>query len=185
MANAIDLSGKDVPIRCSSCCRCETMVHTMQALRSGYEDDMGRRAARRMHHNDCDYLSAGFLAVSYFDAIATISNRPSANPAAVSQVTVAVPASRETESYLPPYEKPNVYRQYRRTGCAIRPYAARPIRCVDSEIEGGEGPSVDPYAPGAETTLPVDSTPVGQFTDGGARKEIARHERQAKKLESR
>jgi hypothetical protein len=53
----------------------------------------------------------GFLAVSYFDPIATISNRPSANPATVSQVTVAVPASRERRSYVSPCQKANVYRQ--------------------------------------------------------------------------
>jgi hypothetical protein len=78
----------------------------------------------------------GFLAVSYLDPVVTISHRPSADSATVSQVTVAVPAIRERRSYVSPCQKANVYRQYRRTGSEVRPNAARAIRCVDSETEG-------------------------------------------------
>lgn len=39
--------------------------------------------------------------------------------------------------------------------------------------------------PGAETTSPVDSTPVGQFTNGGARKETTDMRDRLRKLESR
>jgi len=58
------------------------------------------------------------------------------------------------------------------------------LHTVESEIEGGEGLSIEPYTPepGTEKTSPVDSTPVGQFTNGAGRKAIARHEAQAKKV---
>ena len=57
------------------------------------------------------------------------------------------------------------------------------LHTVESEIEGGEGLSVEPYSPqpGTEKTSPVDSTPVGQFTNGVGRKQVAPYGKQAKK----
>jgi Mn-containing catalase len=58
------------------------------------------------------------------------------------------------------------------------------LTLVESEIEGGQGLDVAPYdpQPGTETTSPVDSTPVGAYTDGVAEKQAALHEKtQAKK----
>ncbi len=58
---------------------------------------------------------------------------------------------------------------------------------VQSEIKGGEGLDVKPYdpEPGTETTSPVDSTPVGEFTNGVGPKKAAANERAAKKLKAR
>jgi Mn-containing catalase len=43
---------------------------------------------------------------------------------------------------------------------------------VQSEVEGGKGLTVTPYdpEPGTETTSPFDSTPVGEYTNGGGSK---------------
>ena len=50
---------------------------------------------------------------------------------------------------------------------------------VESEIKGGEGLDVTPYdpKPGTEKTSPVDSTPVGQYTNGVGKKQSAMHEK--------
>jgi Mn-containing catalase len=50
---------------------------------------------------------------------------------------------------------------------------------VESEIKGGEGLDVTPYSPkpGTEITSPIDSTPVGQYTDGVGEKQAALHEK--------
>jgi Mn-containing catalase len=44
---------------------------------------------------------------------------------------------------------------------------------VQSKIKGGEGLNVTPYAlePGTEKASPVDSTPVGQWTNGIGKKQ--------------
>jgi Mn-containing catalase len=57
------------------------------------------------------------------------------------------------------------------------------LHTVESEIEGGEGLSVEPYTPepGTEKTSPADSTLVGQLTNGVGRKATARHETQSNK----
>src|ERR1700744_2301875 len=57
------------------------------------------------------------------------------------------------------------------------------LHTVESEIEGGEGLNVEPYSPqpGTEKPSPVDSPPVGQFTNGVGRKQVAPHGKQAKK----
>ena len=49
---------------------------------------------------------------------------------------------------------------------------------VESEIKGGEGLDVTPYTPkpGTEITSPIDSTPVGEYTDGVGEKQAALHE---------
>jgi Mn-containing catalase len=49
---------------------------------------------------------------------------------------------------------------------------------VQSEIKGGEGLTVTPYEPqpGTEVTSPIDSTPVGQWTNGVGEKQKALHE---------
>jgi manganese catalase len=46
---------------------------------------------------------------------------------------------------------------------------------VESEIKGGQGLDVAPYAPrpGTEVTSPIDSTPVGQYTNGVGKKQAA------------
>jgi Mn-containing catalase len=46
------------------------------------------------------------------------------------------------------------------------------LHLVESEVEGGVGLSVEPYdpEPGTEVTSPVDSTPVGAYTNGAKRK---------------
>src|SRR5271154_3207875 len=48
---------------------------------------------------------------------------------------------------------------------------------VESEIKGGQGLDVTPYTPqpGTEVTSPIDSTPVGQYTDGVGKKQSAIH----------
>jgi Mn-containing catalase len=53
------------------------------------------------------------------------------------------------------------------------------LTLVDSEIKGGEGLDVTPYEPrpGTETTSPIDSTPVGEYTDGVGAKQAALHEK--------
>jgi Mn-containing catalase len=50
---------------------------------------------------------------------------------------------------------------------------------VDSEIKNGEGLDVKPYdpEPGSERISPVDSTPVGEYTNGLGKKQAAMHER--------
>jgi Mn-containing catalase len=50
---------------------------------------------------------------------------------------------------------------------------------VESEIKGGEGLDVTPYdpKPGSETTSPIDSTPVGAFTNGVGKKQAAIHDK--------
>jgi Mn-containing catalase len=50
---------------------------------------------------------------------------------------------------------------------------------VESEIKGGEGLNVTPYnpKPGTEETSPIDSTPVGEFTNGVGAKQAALHEK--------
>jgi Mn-containing catalase len=55
------------------------------------------------------------------------------------------------------------------------------LHLVDSEMEGGEGLSVEPYdpEPGTETTSPVDSTPVGAYTNGAKAKNATKHKSDA------
>ena len=50
---------------------------------------------------------------------------------------------------------------------------------VQSEIKGGNGLDVTPYdpQPGSQQPSPIDSTPVGQFTNGVGEKQAAIHER--------
>jgi Mn-containing catalase len=50
---------------------------------------------------------------------------------------------------------------------------------VESEIKGGSGLDVTPYdpKPGTEDTSPIDSTPVGEFTNGIGAKQAALHEK--------
>src|SRR3984957_13618261 len=50
---------------------------------------------------------------------------------------------------------------------------------VESEVKGGSGLDVTPYdpKPGTEATSPVDSTPVGEFTNGVGKKQAALHEK--------
>jgi Mn-containing catalase len=50
---------------------------------------------------------------------------------------------------------------------------------VESEIKGGEGLDVTPYAPkpGTEKTSPIDSTPVGEYTNGAGAKQAAIHDK--------
>jgi manganese catalase len=61
------------------------------------------------------------------------------------------------------------------------------LHLVESELKGGKGLSVSPYdpKPGTETTSPVDSTPVGEFTNGAGKKQATAHERAAKKLQEK
>ena len=58
------------------------------------------------------------------------------------------------------------------------------LHTVQSEIKGGEGLNVTPYEPqpGTEKTSPIDSTPVGEWTNGVGAKQKALHE--AKKKEA-
>jgi Mn-containing catalase len=48
-----------------------------------------------------------------------------------------------------------------------------------SEVKGGEGLYVEPYdpRPGTEKTSPIDSTPVGEFTNGVGKKQAAIHDK--------
>ena len=50
---------------------------------------------------------------------------------------------------------------------------------VESEIKGGEGLDVTPYTPqpGTEKTSPIDSTPVGEYTNGAGKKQAAIHDK--------
>jgi Mn-containing catalase len=50
---------------------------------------------------------------------------------------------------------------------------------VESEIKGGEGLDVEPFdpQPGTEATSPVDSTPVGEYTNGVGKKQAAIHDK--------
>jgi len=50
---------------------------------------------------------------------------------------------------------------------------------VESEVKGGEGLDVEPYdpQPGTEKTSPIDSTPVGEFTNGVGKKQAAIHDK--------
>lgn len=52
------------------------------------------------------------------------------------------------------------------------------MTAVESEIKGGEGLDVTPYdpKPGTETTSPIDSTPVGEYTGEVGRKQAAIHD---------
>jgi Mn-containing catalase len=56
---------------------------------------------------------------------------------------------------------------------------------VESEIKGGEGLDVTPYdpKPGTEQTSPIDSTPVGEFTNGVGAKQAALHDKAIAKAE--
>jgi len=53
------------------------------------------------------------------------------------------------------------------------------LATVESEIKGGEGLDVTPYdpKPGTETTSSIDSTPVGQYTNGVGQKQAKLHEK--------
>jgi Mn-containing catalase len=46
------------------------------------------------------------------------------------------------------------------------------LALVESEVKGGEGLEVTPYdpKPGTEATSPMDSTPIGEYTDGANKK---------------
>jgi Mn-containing catalase len=54
--------------------------------------------------------------------------------------------------------------------------AGNGLHLVESEVEGGEGLNTKPYdpEPGTEVTSPVDSTPVGAYTNGAKRKDEAK-----------
>ncbi len=56
---------------------------------------------------------------------------------------------------------------------------------VESEIKGGEGLDVTPYdpQPGTEVTSPIDSTPVGQWTNGVGKKQAALHDKAQQQAE--
>jgi Mn-containing catalase len=53
------------------------------------------------------------------------------------------------------------------------------LATVESEIKGGKGLDVTPYDPhpGTEMTSPIDSTPVGQYTNGVGQKQANLHEK--------
>jgi Mn-containing catalase len=61
------------------------------------------------------------------------------------------------------------------------------LHIVQSEIKGGEGLEVRPYdpKPGTEKTSPVDSSPVGEFTNGVGEKKKAQKDRLAAKLQAK
>jgi Mn-containing catalase len=61
------------------------------------------------------------------------------------------------------------------------------LHIVQSEIKGGEGLEVRPYdpKPGTEKTSPVDSSPVGEFTNGVGEKKKAQKDRVAAKLQAK
>ncbi len=52
------------------------------------------------------------------------------------------------------------------------------LHTVQSEVKGGSGLDVTLYdpQPGTEKTSPVDSTPVGQWTNGVGERQKALHE---------
>jgi Mn-containing catalase len=56
------------------------------------------------------------------------------------------------------------------------------LRIVESEVKGGSGLDVTPYSPepGTEQTSPIDSTPVGEYTNGVGKKQQNLHEKKAK-----
>jgi Mn-containing catalase len=53
------------------------------------------------------------------------------------------------------------------------------LATVESEVKGGAGLDVKPYdpQPGTEATSPIDSTPVGEFTNGVGEKQAAIHQK--------
>jgi Mn-containing catalase len=53
------------------------------------------------------------------------------------------------------------------------------LTLVESELKGGPGLDVTPYdpKPGTEQTSPMDSTPVGEYTNGVGKKQAAMHEK--------
>jgi Mn-containing catalase len=53
------------------------------------------------------------------------------------------------------------------------------LTLVESELKGGTGLDVTPYdpKPGTEQTSPIDSTPVGAYTNGVGKKQAAMHEK--------
>jgi Mn-containing catalase len=53
------------------------------------------------------------------------------------------------------------------------------LTLIESELKGGPGLDVNPYdpQPGTEQTSPVDSTPVGAYTNGVGKKQAAMHEK--------
>ncbi len=59
------------------------------------------------------------------------------------------------------------------------------LHTVQSEIKGGSGLDVKPYTPqpGTEVTTRVDSTPVGEYTNGVGEKQQALHDAQKIKAE--
>jgi len=61
------------------------------------------------------------------------------------------------------------------------------LTMVESEIKGGEGLDVTPYEPepGTERTSPIDSTPVGQYTNGMGKKQAAIHDKAKAKAEKK
>jgi Mn-containing catalase len=61
--------------------------------------------------------------------------------------------------------------------------SANGLKLVQSEIKGGTGLNVTPYdpQPGTEKTSPIDSTPVGEYTNGVGEKQKALHDKQAAK----
>jgi Mn-containing catalase len=61
------------------------------------------------------------------------------------------------------------------------------LTLVESEIRGGQGLDVTPYdpQPGTEKTSPIDSTPVGEYTNGVGEKQAAIHERASAKAAKR
>ena len=52
------------------------------------------------------------------------------------------------------------------------------LHTVQSEVKGGDGLDVNPYSPkpGIEVTSPIDSTPVGQWTNSVGEKQKALYE---------
>jgi Mn-containing catalase len=61
------------------------------------------------------------------------------------------------------------------------------LHIVQSEIKGGEGLEVRPYdpKPGTEKTSPVDSSPVGEFTNGVGEKKKAQKDRLTAKRQAK
>jgi Mn-containing catalase len=61
--------------------------------------------------------------------------------------------------------------------------SANGLHLVESEIKGGDGLDIEPYdpQPGTETTSPVDSTPVGEYTNGVGTKKGKSHDKHAAK----
>ena len=61
------------------------------------------------------------------------------------------------------------------------------LHLVQSEVEGGEGLSVEPYdpQPGTEATSPADSAPVGEYTGGNGKKPVTVHKKTAKNAKAK